>query len=186
MKANATTYIALLRGINVGGHRKINMKELKALLEELGLQDVRTYIQSGNIVFNHTAIEEQSLTAQIETKLKDHYGFDVPTLIRTQAELAECIEQNPFLSDNEPDLKQLYTTFLSAEPDQSRVDSLSAMQYGADEFRIMGRTIYLYCRGGYGNTALTNLLFEQKLKVPATTRNWRTINELKRMAENLV
>lgn len=172
-------YIALLRGINVGGQKKIKMLDLRAMCGQMGLQEVQTYIQSGNIIFEsseeHTAVLEKDLKKQIQTT----FGFDVPVMVLTQTYLQEVAENNPFLQKNpELDTKLLHVTFLSEKPDEDLVKALTEKDYGTDEFEVIGSRVYLYFPNGYGRTKLTNNIFEKKLQVAATTRNWRTIGKL--------
>jgi uncharacterized protein (DUF1697 family) len=173
-------YIALLRGINVSGKRKIKMADLRAMCEKMGLQAVQTYIQSGNIIFEDseedTAVLEKSLRAEIETT----FGFEVPVMVMTQAYLQQVAERNPFLQKNEElDTKLLHVTFLATEPLEDLVKVLKEKDYGTDEFEVIGNRVYLYFPNGYGRTKLTNAVFEKKLQVAATTRNWRTVGKLK-------
>lgn len=177
------TYIAILRGINVSGQKKINMKELKDVLGNLGFDAIKTYIQSGNVVFNYDPDKSDKVASEIELAIKNHYGFDVTVLIRTRAELLDCIKVNPFNAKPDLDSKQLYATFLSHQPQAENIEKILAFESDADEFILLDKTIYVYCPGGYGTTKLSNNFFENKLKVRATTRNWRTINELSRIAE---
>jgi uncharacterized protein (DUF1697 family) len=177
------TYIAILRGINVSGQKKINMKELKELLANLEFQAIKTYIQSGNVVFNYDPDKSDKVASEIELAIKNHYGFDVTVLIRTRAELLDCIKANPFNSKPDLDSKQLYATFLSHLPEAQNIEKVLAFESDADEFILLDKTIFVYCPGGYGTTKLSNNFFENKLKVRATTRNWRTINELSRIAQ---
>lgn len=177
------TYIAILRGINVSGQKKINMKELKDLLGTLGFDAIKTYIHSGNVVFNYDPGKSDKVASQIELAIKNHYGFDVTVLIRTRAEILDCIKANPFNTRPNLDIKQLYASFLSHQPESPNIEKVIAFESDADEFTILDKTIYVYCPGGYGTTKLSNNFFENKLKVRATTRNWRTINEIALIAQ---
>lgn len=173
-------YIALLRGINVGGNRKIKMLDLRAMCENMGLQEVQTYIQSGNIIFESseaaTSVLEEALKAKIETT----FGFDVPVMVMTQAYLKAVVENNPFLQQAaDLDIKFLHVTFLAAQPAEDLVKALAEKDYGTDEFQVIDNRVYLYFPNGYGRTKLTNTVFEKKLQVAATTRNWKTLGKLK-------
>lgn len=173
-------YIALLRGINVSGKRKIKMIDLRAMCESMGLQDVQTYIQSGNIIFEHSEEDATVLETALKTQIEATFGFDVPVMLMPQAYLKEVVEGNPFLQKNETiDTKLLHVTFLAEQPEGDLVKALAEKDYGTDEFEIIGNRAYLYFPNGYGRTKLTNAVFEKKLQVAATTRNWRTINKLK-------
>jgi uncharacterized protein (DUF1697 family) len=177
------TYIALLRGINVSGQKKINMKALEALFKGLGFEDVHSYIQSGNIIFK-TGLKpaEKELSMRIEQAILHEFGFQVPVILRTVEEIKSVIESNPFhfAPDHVPE--KIYITFMEENPDQGIIDSINPMNYLPDKFVIHSREIYLDCSGGYGTTKLSNTFFENKLKVRATTRNWKTVNQLYQMA----
>lgn len=170
------TYLSILRGINVSGQKKVPMAELKSLYEELNLKDISTYIQSGNVIFRTESIKD--LSQRIEQKILAKYNFNVPVIIRTMDEMQIVLRQNPFIKESNIDLEKLHVTYLSENPKQENIDKLNTYNYQPDRFLILGKEIYLYCPNGYGRTKLTTDFFENKLKVPATTRNWRTTNEL--------
>lgn len=179
------TALAILRGINVSGQKKVPMSELKHLFEELNCQQVKTYIQSGNVVFTHSAADEEQLVKQIEKKIIETFGFQVPVLTRSLSEMADIVARNPFLQEDHTEVDKLHITFLSDTPDTLNRDKIKDLPFGADRFVLSGKEIYVYCPGGYGNTRLSNTFFENKLKVTATTRNWKTVNELLKMMESL-
>ncbi|CAA6820850.1 MAG: Unknown protein, partial [uncultured Aureispira sp.] len=172
-------YIALLRGINVGGQRKIKMADLRTMCEKIGLQEVQTYIQSGNIIFEHAEKDRSVLENALQAQIKITFGFEVPVLVITQAYLQEVAQKNPFLQQHPAlDTKLLHVTFLAAEPAKDLVKALAEKDYGTDTFEVLENRVYLYVPNGYGRTKLTNSVFEKKLQVAATTRNWRTIGQL--------
>jgi uncharacterized protein (DUF1697 family) len=173
-------YLAILRGINVSGQKKVNMNELKELFSGLGFINVRTYIQSGNVIFEHESSDQKELISLIEQKIREKFGFDVSVLIRTAGELKAAIESNPFINMPGMDEEKLYITFLADEPQQAAIDKVSQLQFEPDRFIVSGEEVYVYCPDGYGRTKLNNNFFENKLKVAATTRNWKTVNELDR------
>ena len=173
------TYISMLRGINVSGQKKIAMAELKKLYESLGFKNVQTYIQSGNVIFECPDTDASKLASRIEKKIKRSFGFDVPVLIRTKDEFRKLIENTPFSKSAD----WLYVSFLSSVPANSPIGEINKMKDRLEEFSMSGMEIYLFCPGGYGKTKLSNSLFERKLKVAATTRNWRTVNALFSMAK---
>jgi uncharacterized protein (DUF1697 family) len=169
------TYISILRGINVSGQKKIIMTDLLKLYEDLGFIDVKTYIQSGNVVFNSTKkVSNALLVKQIESKINEIYGFQVPVIIRTADDLAKIIASNPFKTES---TENLYVTFLSNLPNSNHLEKLTELNYLPDEFIVIEKDIYLNV-SSYGTTKLSNSFFENKLKVTATTRNWNTVNKL--------
>jgi len=177
------TYIALLRGINVSGQKKINMNELLSYMEEVGLKDTKTYIQSGNLIFN-SELRSQELKNLIQNKIEKEYNFFVPVLIFTKNETDLIIEQNPYIKPH-VDIKFIYVTFLTEKPSNESTEEIKDYKKSNDEFIIRGKVIYIYCPGGYGRTKLTNNFFEKKLNVTATTRNWKTTLKFKEIAEDL-
>lgn len=176
------TYISLLRGINVSGHKIIKMDALRKMYEELQLQQVQTYIQSGNVIFQSNQTDTKLLEKEITHKIKEVFAFEVAVLVKEFAEMQEILHQNPFLPQRNEDIKNVYVTLLSQLPTQANIDKING-QFEEDEFVILDKIIYLYFPNGYGKTKLTNNFFENKLKVAATTRNWNTFSTLIHMAE---
>jgi uncharacterized protein (DUF1697 family) len=182
VQAPMATYISLLRGINVGGKNKLSIEELKRVYSSLGFTGVRTYIQSGNIVFESPDAREKGHEKSIEGKIKKAFAMDIPVMVRTREELQRTIESNPFLPSKAHQVDKLLVTFLSDLPDKKAMDKLASLKWIGEDFRIIGREVYLFCPNGYGRTKLTNNAFESKLGVRATTRNWATVNRLLEMA----
>ena len=180
---NMATYIAMLRGINVSGHKTIKMEQLRASLAELGFSNIETYVQSGNVVFEAANASAASLSTTIERKILRDFGFSVPVFLTTSKKVAVIIKQNPFLKSPNIDHSKLHVTFLSEDPPETALEQLQPLAVKPEQFRIMGREIYLYCPNGYGNTRLSNTAIEKKLSVVATTRNWNTVNTLLAMAQ---
>jgi uncharacterized protein (DUF1697 family) len=176
------TYISLLRGINVSGQKKTPMKELAAAYESLGFSNVRTYIQSGNVVFDHAQTVPEKLSRMIEEKIVEVFGFSASVIIRTKEELRSVFENNPFLKKSGIDRERLYVTFLSTAPPENIAKEIASIKDETDEFVVFGNDVYLYCPGGYGRIKLSNALFEKKTGVPATTRNWKTVAALMELA----
>jgi uncharacterized protein (DUF1697 family) len=173
------TLISILRGINVTGHRLIRMPDLKKLYEEIGFVGVKTYIQSGNVIFNaDELLTGKEIAAIIEKAIMQQFGFDVPVIIRTPDEIAAVIRSNPFQNADGTVADKIYITFLEEYPSQENLERISTVNFYPDRFIIKEREIYLDCAGGYGTTKLSNTFFENRLKVKATTRNWKTINKL--------
>jgi uncharacterized protein (DUF1697 family) len=176
------TFISMLRGINVSGQKKIRMVDLRALYESLNLVDVETYLQSGNVVFDSTEGDASKLAELVEAQIEKTFGYAVPVLIRDPSDFLRIINGNPFLNERNEDSARLYVTFLYRSPSESTVSDLAIPTGEAAEFAIGDKEIFLFCPNGYGRTKLSNNFFERKLDVPATTRNWKTVNALFKMA----
>jgi len=176
-----TTYIALLRGINVSGQNKIRTEVLRHLVEELGLQKVQTYVQSGNVLFESDESDTSNLAGQIEMQITKTLGMMVPVLVRSAADFGCILKTNPFVSGRQEDPGQLYVTFLHQLPDLALAAMLQPPAGEMDEFAIIGQEVFLFCPNGYGRTKLSNNWFERKLNQVATTRNWKTVNTLYQM-----
>jgi uncharacterized protein (DUF1697 family) len=180
-----STVISILRGINVGGKNKIPMVELKAVYEGLKFKNVTTYIQSGNVIFSASESDSKTLSKKIEQGILKKFGFNVPVIARTIEEMQSAIKKNPFLKEKGIELEKLHVTFLEDSPAADNLKKAMEYKYEPDKFIIVNKEVYLHCPNGYGNTKLTNTFFENKLKVRATTRNWRTTNELLKIALNI-
>jgi len=176
------TYISLLRGINVSGQKKILMAELKSLYESLGFENVQTYVQSGNVVIESEEQDTEALRKSIETQIKANYGFSVPVLIRTRDDFLRLIESKHFRKERSENPTRVMVTFLFEYPVQTRLIELSIPENDTCEFVIADQEIFLFCPDGYGRSKLSNNFFEKKLDVIATTRNWKTVNALYKMA----
>lgn len=170
------THISLLRGINVSGKRLIKMDALSALYNELGFTGVKTYIQSGNVVFQTTETNTGVLAEKISAAIKTRFDFDVPVLVLSAKELEMAATSNPYVGLHEE--KFLHVTFLADLPTAENWNKIEAEAYLPDAFQVIEKCIYLHTPNGYGNTKLNNTFFENKLKVSATTRNWKTVQTL--------
>ena len=174
-----TNKIALLRGINVGGRRKILMADLRELLAGIGFTDVKTYIQSGNVFFNLTdKMSDIEIADAIEKLISDNYGFDVPVVVRSVEEIQQSIKDNPFYTGEEEDITHLHLTFLKEKPTEENQSKTEEYNYEPDKFIIKDKDVFLSCHGKYHKSKLTNTFFEKKLKVSTTTRNWKTVLKL--------
>lgn len=169
-------YVAFLRGINVGGHRKILMEDLKKLFTELGYNAVRTYIQSGNVVFVSRK-RPNTLEKEVESAIMNKYGFKVSVMVRTANEINDLFNVNPFLSKN-ADIDKLYIVFLSEDPSEENMKKLLNIDFQHDRFQIIDKQVFVCYREKLSKSKLTNKVIETKLKVRATTRNWKTIGKL--------
>jgi len=172
----------MLRGINVGGQKKIKMAELKELYESLDLVNVKTYIQSGNVIFDSAEQDAAKLVELIEAEIERIFGYAVSVFIRDSQDFQRIIDNNPFLDEREEDPAKLHVTFLYNPPDEANLSNLAVPSNETGEFIIGDREIFLFCPDGYGRTKLSNNFFERKLAVPATTRNWKTVITLHKMA----
>jgi uncharacterized protein (DUF1697 family) len=173
------TYISILRGINVGGQKKIQMEELKVLYERLDFEEVTTFIQSGNVIFKTEHHYQSSvLSEKIEKAIEEKYHFYVPVIIRNKDEIQLILSSNPFLKESSVNREKLHVTFLDKEPASEKIAAIHKYDFPPDRFHIKGKEVYLFCSNGYGNTKLSNNFFEKKLLVRATTRNWNTVVKL--------
>lgn len=173
----ATTYLALLRGINVGGKNKLPMKDLKELFVEAGSESVRTYIQSGNVVFDATAAVAKRIPEHIPALIQERFGLRTPVIVRTAEDLAAVVANNPFLKAGAPE-DELHVYFLADEPSASRIEALDPARSPGDEFAVKGREVYLRLPNGMARTKLTNDYIDRKLATTSTGRNWRTVTKL--------
>jgi uncharacterized protein (DUF1697 family) len=176
------TFVALLRGINVGGRSMMSMPELRSLLTSMGLEDVSTYVQSGNVIFRSPRADRRALVAELEERIASAFDIRPAVLLRTPAELAEIAAANPFL-DRESDFLKLHVVFMSAPPAADAVEALDPKRSPPDEFSVSGREIYLHLPNGAGRSKLTIDYFEKRLGVRATARNWKTLTKLIELTE---
>ncbi len=178
---NKTKYISLLRGINVGGKRRILMADLKDLYSNLGFSNCISYIQSGNVIFEHSEQSTSELANKIEDAVKKEYGFDVPVIVMRTDALKEAIQTNPY-TETKP-IESICLTFLNQKPEADLVDKISNLNFSPDEFQIRNQNVFIFCTGPYHKTKLSNQFFESKLKVRSTTRNWKTVLKLLELSE---
>jgi len=172
-----TPYVALLRGINVGGRTKVAMADLRQLFADLGHADATTYIQSGNVVFRSPVDDVAQLGGDIEGRIARDLGVTVTVLLRTRDELAQVVAANPFLGTG-ADESKLHVTFLVDAPQDAVAAGLETPAGEPDELSLVGREVFLHCPNGYGRTKVNNAFIERRLGVAATTRNWRTVTKL--------
>ena len=175
------SYVALLRGINVGGKNKLPMVELAALFTEAGCSAVRTYIQSGNVVFGVAPGQAERLPELIARRIAERFDIRVPVVLRSAEQIREVARGNPFLEAG-ADLDALHVAFLASKPAPGRVAELDPNRSPPDAFRVIGREVYLFLPGGVARTKLTNGFFDSKLATISTVRNWRTVLKLLEMA----
>jgi uncharacterized protein (DUF1697 family) len=173
--------IALLRGINVGGRNRLPMKDLREIFREIGCEDVRTYIQSGNVVYRPSAPVADSVSTAVSEALVDRFEIQVPVVVRTASELDRIVKANPFL-ESTPDTHPLHVGFLLERPDPDRVENLDPDRSPPDEFVVAGAEVYLRLPNGVGRSKLTSRYFDTRLRTTITIRNWRTVVTLLDMA----
>lgn len=154
------------------------MTDLKRAFESLSFENVRTYGQSGNVIFDCKRAETAKLATRVEEKVTETFGFSTHAIIRTQQELGKIIDNNPLIDRADVALDKLYVTFLLDTPDETVASKLDITLGEDEKFVIVRSEVYLYCPNGYARTKLNNAAFETKLKTVATTRNWKTINKL--------
>lgn len=174
------TYIALLRGINVSGQKKILMADLRELLENAGLDQVRTYIQSGNVVFN-SVLEPNECETIVFNAIQKHYGWDVPILVRTSEDIAKVLKNCPFSGDKK---EKSYFTLLHSKPNEDHINKAKKASNANEEFVITPQCVYMFYASGAGKAKLTLNWFERNLGVKATSRNFRTLTKLLQMANS--
>jgi uncharacterized protein (DUF1697 family) len=177
-----TTWIALLRGINVGGNRRVPMAELRAALEGIGLEDVRTYIVSGNVVFRSRRSDAAALGREIEAAIEQRFGFPVAVVLRTASEMRLVVERDPLPDASAADPAHRYAIFLSADPARERLAAIDARAVEPDVFVAGDRVIHAWYRGGLQASKLAGRLTDRGLGVTATARNWNTVRKLVELA----
>ena len=177
-----TTYVALLRGINVGGHKKVAMSDLRDLLESLGFSDVKTLLNSGNVVFRSAARRADDLEKRLAAETKDRLGVESDFFLRTAEEWRAIIAANPFAEAAERDPAHLAVMCLSAAPEKADVEALRKAIVGREVVHVDGRTAYLIYPDGMGTSKLTITLIEKKLRARGTARNWNTVMKLAKLA----
>jgi uncharacterized protein (DUF1697 family) len=180
-------YIAMLRGINIGPHKRIKMEKLRASFEGLGFDAVATYIQSGNVVFKTGKASGASLSRKIEEKLLADFGFSVSVILRTRDEMEKLIRDNPLLKEKGIDPAKLHVAFLSEAPTPPALAKLKALTLSPDRVRSsdLGKELHLYFPNGTSGSSLWKHPLDRVLSVVTTTRNWNTVNQLCAMAKEL-
>jgi uncharacterized protein (DUF1697 family) len=177
-------YISLLRGINVGGHKRIKMDQLRPSFEAMGFESVKTYIQSGNVVFKTGKSSPAGLSKRIELRILKDFGFSVSVICRTAGELEKTIANNPFLSERGIDPEKLHVMFLSEAPAPVALKRLSDLTAAPDRARGFDTEIYFYLPNGMSQSILMKSPVDRILAVVTTTRNWRTVNALHQMCQD--
>jgi uncharacterized protein (DUF1697 family) len=170
-------HVALLRGINVTGKNKLPMADLVAIFEAVGAKNVATYIQSGNVVFEAPVRLVKRLGEDVPKAIAERFGYDVPVVLRTAAEMEDTRAHSPFLSRTR-DHKQLHVMFLRDRPSPAAVAALPLDRSPPDELRVIGSDVFLYLPNGMGRSKITNAWLDRQLGTVSTARNWRTVETL--------
>ncbi len=176
-------YISLLRGINVGAHKRIKMEQLRTSFAKLGFERVNTYIQSGNVVFKAAKLSSPVLSKRIEERIFSDFGFPVSVVLRTADDMAKTIDSNPFLKERGLDQQKLHVMFLSDAPAATALKKLAELTAPPDQSCCLGKEIYLYLPHGVSESTLMKSPVERILSVVNTTRNWRTVNAVHQMCQ---
>ncbi len=176
-------FIAMLRGVNLGPHKRMKMEKLRSSCEALRLEQVKTYIQSGNVVFRAAKQDPASLAKKMEDRIVQDFGFSSKVVIRTADQMSRVIRNNPLLRRTGVDADKLHVTFLPLVPAAAAIKKLNMLPQQDDQFCCVKAEVYLYCPNGLGQCKLPNNFFEKHLAAGGTTRNWRTVNTLYSMAQ---
>jgi len=175
--------ISMLRGVNLGGHNRVKMDALRTLYESLGLRDVQTHVQSGNVLFRTEGRDLVRLGKRIENAIEQTFGFHSDVVLRTPAELRDVIAKNPFADRRGIEPNKLAVTFLASDPGKEARDKLLAMKFEPEELHMEARELYIYFTNGMARPKLTWPLIERTLKTSGTSRNWNTVTKLLELAE---
>ena len=167
------------------GGKILKMADLKKMFEKLGFKNVSTYIQSGNLFFQYRDEKPEALEQMIRKEIQAGFDMDVPVIILTPDKLARITEINPFKDDPAKEKAYLHVTFLQTKPEDYNKESVITKKTGKEEIAFTDEAVYLYCPYGYGNSKLNNHLLESKLKVTATTRNWKTTLKLLELVQSI-
>jgi uncharacterized protein (DUF1697 family) len=177
--------VSMLRGVNLGGHNKLSMQELRALYESLGFQDVRTYIQSGNVIFRTDSGDHSRLSKRIGDAIEQRFGFRCDVVLRTMPELRRAIANNPFAKRSGIEGRKLLVMFLAADPGPTGCEKLVRLASGPEEAHLRGRELYIYFPNGMGRPTVSPAVIERSLGTAGTGRNWNTVQKLLEVAEEL-
>jgi uncharacterized protein (DUF1697 family) len=175
-------YIAMLRGVNIGAHKRMKMEKLRASCEGLGFEKVATFIQSGNVVFKAGRISPEALSKKIEACIVADFGFSSEVILRSKDEMGKIIAKNPFAKQHGIDTQKLHVVFLSEAPPQSAVKKLQSLTIPPDKLDVAGKEIYFYFPNGVSGSSLWKHPVDRVLGVSATMRNWNTVSKLYEMA----
>jgi uncharacterized protein (DUF1697 family) len=183
--SNMAVIISMLRGVNVGAHNRVKMDALRALYEALKLRDPRTYVQSGNVIFETKEQDLARLSKRIEKAIEQTFGFRADVILRTAPELRDVVARNPFA--DRPDIQpgKLLVTFLARDPGVEAAQKVLQIKTEPEELRIDGRELYIYFPNGQGRTKMSWAAVERALQTPCTGRNWNSVTKMLELAESL-
>jgi len=176
-------YAALLRGVNLGPHKRMKMVRLRESFESLGLEQVQTYIQSGNVIFKTRGSVANDLCREIEERIFKDFGFEAPVILRKHEELRRVAGSNPFATQRGIVTSKLHVIFLADAPSPAALEALKQLTRMPDESRCIGREIYLHLPNGMGQSSLANNPVKRRWLKRSTTRNWKTVNQLHEMCQ---
>lgn len=182
MKQRSSTQIALLRGINVGGHNKIKMAELRSLCGEIGWADTQSYIQSGNLVFSASG-KRADLEAELERRIEDRFGLAIPVIVRAATDWSKCLSSNPFPEASAKEPNHVLLLLSKARPQADVVAELRARATGGELIERAGDALWVHFGGGVAGSKLTAALLDRLVGSTVTSRNWRTVLKLAEMAD---
>jgi uncharacterized protein (DUF1697 family) len=179
------TVISLLRGVNLGPHRRIKMDALRKVYESVGLQSPQTFLQSGNVVFSTQERNLASLARRIEGAIEKNFGFTSDVILRTSTELKDVIRNNPFAKRKDIDPAKLLVVFLPGDPGDEARDKLRGLRADPDELYASGRELYIYYPNGLARPKLSFAVIDKALRISGTGRNWNSVTKLLDLAESL-
>jgi uncharacterized protein (DUF1697 family) len=173
----SAVHLALMRGINVGGKNMLPMRDLAGMFEDAGCANVRTFIQSGNVIFTATASVSKGLAGVAASKIEERFGYNVPVVLRTAQQLRDVVSNNPFPGAEEI----LHVMFLADRPSPAKIAALDPNRSAPDSFIVRGQEVYLQLPNRVAASKLTNAWFDSQLGTVSTLRNWRTVTKLLEM-----
>ena len=177
------TFISMLRGVNVGGHRPVKMAELVDLYRSLGLKEPRSYIQSGNVIFGSAAKDAAALPRRIEQAIEKKFGIHSDVILRTADEINDVVTRNPFAGRLDVAPNKLQVIFLSCEPDAQCAGRVASLPSEPEELHLLGRELFIHFPNGFGKSKLTQSALDRAVGVPGTARNWNTVQKLLELAK---
>jgi len=177
--------ISMLRGVNLGPHNRVKMDDLRALYRSLKLQDPRSYVQSGNVLFRTKERDEAKLSSRIQDAIGKKFGFRPDVILRNTEEMRKTVASNPFASSKNIDPAKLLVTFLSAEPNADAHEKLKELDTAPEELRVVGRELFIYYPNGLARPKFQWIKAEKILKLACTGRNWNSVTKMLQMAEEM-